>query len=166
MKKLILLSLFLVSLSTSAQTSKWGLSYDAEFIKVKYDLSALGYSSGEESITAHTVNLHYSILSWASNFQIGPLVSLRTFQDQVDSYTDVLVGLDLGYNFSTNFAFVLDTYYVFGNDLDPILLKPALEFGKRTAFVLGYTKYIYTNENADLLGIEAAGPFVGLKYKF
>jgi len=165
MKKLLFISAFLFATFSFAQTSKWGLSYDAEFIKVKYDLSGFGYSSGEENVTAHTINLHYSFTDWSSPFQFGPLVSARTITADGESFTDFLVGLDFGYNFS-RVALVLDSYYVFGNELDPILLKPAIEFGKRTAFIVGYTKYIYQNDIASELGIEASGPFVGLKYKF
>jgi len=165
MKKFFLLAAIMLATSTVAQTSKWGFSYDAEFIKVKYDLSGYGFSAGEESVTAHTINLHYSFTDWSSPFQFGPLISARTLTAEGESATDFLVGVDFGYNFG-GAALVLDSYYVFGNDLDPILLKPALEFGKRTAFVVGYTKYIYQNDMASELGIEASGPFVGLKYKF
>lgn len=172
MKKIFLsiITLFVFLLQSNAQTSKWGLSYAAEFTKAKV---SSGSQSIDDNFTVNNINLHYSILSWASDFQIGPLASMRFGSVDGESFSDFQIGLNLGYNFSDTVAIVMDTYKVF-DDIDDhniFVFKPALEikFGGKIAAQLGYHKYAYggswrADNNIDKLS--GGGLLLGLKYKF
>jgi len=56
------------------------------------------------------------------------LVSLRFGKIDGESFDDIQVGLNLGYNFSDKFAVVMDTYKVLNSDLDDAMIKPNLLF--------------------------------------
>ena len=164
----LLLSVITLS-SASSQTSKWGLSYTAEFTNV--EIKAFG-ETADVDFTVSNINIHYSLLSWASEFQIGPLVSMRFGSIEGESFSDFQIGLNLGYNFD-KFAIVMDTYKVFQNDLDDHniwVFKPAVEysFTESIAGALGYAKYAYTGDWRENNGIEinTGGLLLGLKYKF
>ena len=167
---LTLIAVLAISTQLNSQTSKWGLSYAAEFTKI--EIAGMGQSY-DESLTVNNVNLHYSILSWANPFQIGPLVSMRFGSADGESFSDFQVGLNLGYNFSDSFALVMDTYKVF-DDIDDhgiFVFKPALEFmlGGKLGAQLGYAKYAYSGDYRENIGADtfkAGGLLVGLKYKF
>lgn len=166
---ILILSVASIS-SINSQTSKWGLSYAAEFTKA--EIKAFGETASAD-FTVNNINIHYSILSWASDFQIGPLVSMRFGSVDGESFSDFQVGLNLGYNFD-KFALVMDTYKVFQNDLEDHniwVFKPALEYSvtESIAAVLGYAKYGYTGdwrENNGIDEINTGGLLVGVKYKF
>ena len=172
MKKLLFIAtLSVLSLSAGhSQTSKWGLSYAAEFTNT--EIKGFGETVSAD-FTVNNLNIHYSILSWASDFQIGPLVSMRFGSIEGESFSDFQVGLNLGYNFD-KFAVVMDTYKVFQNELDDHniwVFKPALEysFTESIAAVLGYAKYAYTGdwrENNGIDSINTGGLLLGVKYKF
>lgn len=171
MKKFILfIAVFAVFNISYSQTSKWGLSYTAEFTKSEI-------SGGGETLsvdfTVNNINLHYSVLSWANPFQIGPLVSMRFGSIEGESFSDFQLGLNLGYNFSDSFAVVMDTYKVFDeiDDHSIFVFKPAAEykFSSSIAAQLGYHKYAYGGDMRKNNGIEdmkAGGLLLGLKYKF
>jgi len=173
MKKIILfcvLSIFITS-SMFSQTSKWGVSYSMEFTNAEINVGSL---SVEDSFNVNNINIHYSILSWSSAFQIGPLVSLRFGKIDGESFDDIQVGLNLGYNFTDKFAVVMDTYKVLNNDLDDhniYVFKPAVEynFSGNISAALGYAKYAYGGdwrENNGVDEINTGGMLLGLKYKF
>ena len=178
----------LISFNALSQTDKWGLSYTVSFDKFK----DIDYND-TYNITVHNINVHYSILSWASKFQFGPLISIRTFKDpngilvpkdeinyqaydgyefyEATSYqgkdvfqTDFQLGLNLGYNFSENFALTLDTYIILDDfDDTSIVYKPSLEFIviDKLSAVLGITKYQFK----DVDWLKGNGFLFGLKYK-
>lgn len=167
---ILLLAAFCFTTNVLSQTSKWGLSYAAEFTKI--EASGLGITSSQ-NITISNVNLHYSFLSWANPFQIGPLVSMRFGSIEGESFSDFQIGLNLGYNFSDSFAIVMDTYKVF-DDIDDhniFVFKPSAEFSfnSNLAAQLGYAKYAYGGDwrkNTGLDELKAGGLLLGLKYKF
>ena len=180
MKKLFLVSFLsiLFTFSSYSQTSNWGVSITYEFTKykVEYEGNPGGDIADDSNVT--NLNVHYSILSWDNDFQIGPLVSMRFYNsefydgDVEMSGSDLQLGLNLGYNFSTSFAIVMDTYTVFDDvdDRSVFVFKPALEIHSKKsnlAGLLGYSSYSYSG---DLIGkyarYKAGGLFFGLKYKF
>ena len=55
---LTLIAVLAISTQLNSQTSKWGLSYAAEFTKI--EIAGMGQSY-DESLTVNNVNLHYSI---------------------------------------------------------------------------------------------------------
>ena len=174
MKKLLIISIALTllgSMTLTSQTSKWGLSYAAEFPTIE----VAGYGETyKEDVTMHNINLHYSVLSWASPFQIGPLLSYRmATMESGDNISDLQVGLNLGYNFSDKLAIVMDTYKVL-DDIDNhgiVVVKPALEINisNQIAGQIGFHKYIYSGTYRADIGLDdmsAGGLLVGVKYKF
>ena len=172
MKKTILLCLVFTFVTSSifSQTSKWGISYSMEFTNSKI---SIGGQSFEESFNVNNLNVHYSILSWSSAFQVGPLVSLRFGKIDGQSFDDFQVGLNLGYNFSDKFAIVMDTYKVLNSDLDDhhiYVFKPAAEynFSGNISAALGYVKYAYGGNWREINGVDVktGGLLLGLKYKF
>ena len=159
------------SMTLTSQTSKWGASYAAEFPTIQVAGYGETYS---EDVTMHNINLHYSVLSWASQFQIGPLLSYRMASlESGDDISDLQVGLNLGYNFSDKIAIVMDTYKVL-DDIDDhsiVVIKPALEINisDQIAGQIGYHKYIYGGTYRADIGLDdmsAGGLLVGIKYKF
>jgi hypothetical protein len=171
MKKIFLLSLFtiLLTFSSYSQTSKWGVSVTHEFTKI--EASAFGITE-KEDLGVTNLNVHYSILSWASDFQIGPLVAMRFYSLDGESGSDFQLGLNLGYNFSKSFAIVMDTYKVF-DDIDDhsiFVFKPALEITSKKGSLagqIGYAKYSYGGSYSKQFDtLKAGGLLVGLKYKF
>jgi len=184
MKKLLFITIiFLLSIANvNAQTSKWGISYTGELAKEEI---SVGSDTAEASGLISNINIHYSLLSWASPFQIGPLVSYRfasgfdyevngqtvNLSDIDDSISDLQIGLNVGYNFSEKIAIVMDTYKILdsgSDDLGIIVVKPALEISiaNQISGQLGFTKYLYSGSDADLLNYKGSGLLFGLKYKF
>ena len=172
MKKTILLCLVFTFISSLifSQTSKWGVSYSMEFTNTEISIQNQPI---EESFNVNNLNIHYSILSWSSAFQVGPLVSLRFGKIDGQSFDDFQIGLNLGYNFSDKFAFVMDTYKVLNNDLDDhhiYVFKPAAEynFSGNISAVLGYVNYVYGGSWRDnnQVDVKTNGLLLGLKYKF
>ena len=173
MKKLLILSMVLTllgSMTLTSQTSKWGASYAAEFTKYNLEAGEYGDSDGW---TMHNINVHYSVLSWASQFQIGPLVSYRFVTIEGENFSDLQVGINLGYNFSDKIAIVMDTYKVL-DDIDDhsiVVVKPALEINisDQIAGQIGYHKYLYGGTWRADIGLDemsAGGLLIGIKYKF
>jgi len=169
MKQLFLFFFMLLTFSSYSQTSKWGVSVTHEFTKI--EASALGQTA-KEDLGVTNLNVHYSILSWANNFQIGPLVAMRFYSLEGESGSDFQLGLNLGYNFTTSFAIVMDTYKVF-DDIDDhsiFVFKPAIEITTKKgnlAGQLGYAKYSYGGSYTKQFDtFKAGGLLVGLKYKF
>lgn len=166
----LLLIVLFFTFNSFSQTSKWGISYAAEFTKGEL---SIGGETITENFTVNNLNVHYSILSWANPFQIGPLVSMRFGSVDGESFSDFQIGLNLGYNFNESFAVVMDTYKVF-DDIDDhniFVIKPALEYSfiNNLAFQLGFAKYLYGGDWRDDNGIDelsAGGLLLGLKYKF
>lgn len=173
MKKTVLLCLAFTFISSLifSQTSKWGVSYSMEFTKV--EISG-GGQTFEESFNVNNLNIHYSILSWSSAFQVGPLVSFRFGKIDGGSFDDFQIGLNLGYNFSGKFALVMDTYKVLNNELDDhhiYVFKPAGEynFSGNISATMGYVKYAYGGNWREINGVDnikTGGLLLGLKYKF
>lgn len=178
MIKRIILLIIITTSFTYSQNRKWGLSYAAEF--TNYKITDIYSSSLEGDFTMHNINLHYNFTSWASPFQIGPLLSYRfaeiKYDDSYDIETvdDFQVGLNLGINLSNTFAFVVDTYKVLNDDNDDhniFVVKPSLELGfsDKIFMVAGYSNYIYTGswrENVGIDEMKANAFLLGLKYKF
>ena len=171
MKKLFLLTLLsiLFTFSSYSQTSKWGVSYAAEFMK--YDISPTNIGNLDGKFTIHNLNIHYSLLDWSNDFQIGPLVSYRFLTQDGETNGDFQVGLNLGYNMG-KVAIVVDTYKVFDSSIDDhniFIIKPALEysFSGNVALALGYSKFLYGGSYSKQFNtFKAGGLLLGVKYKF
>ena len=168
MKKVCLFLLLVTSFVSFSQTSKWGVSYAAEFITTKIEISN---QTVEADFTTHNFNVHYSILDWSNDFQIGPLVSLRTGNIEGESFSDFQIGLNLGYNFD-KIAIVMDTYKVF-TDIDNHgiwVFKPGVEVNfNQLALTVGYSTFAYTGsfrEDSGIDKITTGGLLLGIKYKF
>ena len=171
MKKLFLLTSLsiLFTFSSYSQTSKWGVSITQEFTKI--ELSAFGETL-KDDLGVTNLNVHYSILSWANDFQIGPLVAMRFYSLDGESGSDFQLGLNLGYNFTKSFAIVMDTYKVF-DDIDDhsiFVFKPAIEITSKKGNIagqLGYANYSYGGSYSKQFDtFKAGGLLLGLKYKF
>jgi len=176
MIKRILILLFITTSFAYSQNRKWGLSYAAEF--TNYSITDIYSTSLEGDFTMNNINLHYNFTSWASPFQIGPLLSYRfaeiTYEGYSEKVDDFQIGLNLGINLDNTVAFVVDTYKVLDNENENhniYVVKPSIELGfsDKIYAVIGYANYFYTGTWRQSVGIEdmkANGLLLGLKYKF
>ena len=169
MKKSLFILALLMTLGGYSQSSKFEISYVPDFG------NAYGVYTDKVSFVSHNINFNYNFLSWASRFQLGPLLSFSYTKQSDGDYRDyfnsyLAIGIGAGYLINEMFSFKLEvTGAITGAGSGAIVIKPALEYNiyNNWAIVVGVANYLEDRSPGNLFALKnSSRVLAGVKYKF